>query len=131
MDCSSFCRRLGCRHSNPTTNNNQPIQHQMRTISTLIGRAAFLAIFVLSAFTAKADPILITAGTTAALLSGPKMSQSEIDALIAPIVGSTEADYKNNQNDIEEGVFADAYSVDYGVDGLSPNSFEITWDGPS
>jgi hypothetical protein len=91
-----------------------------------------LVVVGLAVLVGSAQALLITAGTTTPALFGDNNSQSEINALIAPLVGSTAFDYKGiPAGNTEDGPFASSYTTTYGIGGLDVASFQITYDGGS
>jgi hypothetical protein len=98
----------------------------MKTLTKLA-----LAALLVAATATSSHALLITAGVTPAVAFGDDNGQAAIDAIIAPIVGSTLADYKDNKGGVEEGSFQGSYNTTYNIVGLTSESFQIAYTGGS
>jgi hypothetical protein len=101
---------------------NKPNQI-MKTITKLA-----LAAVAVAGMAVNSHALLITAGTTPALASGPETSQAQINTIIAPLIGSAVQLYKD-EGGTDSGSYASSYQTTYGSPGLLDEDFTITYVG--
>lgn len=82
-----------------------------------------------ASITFKAHALLITAGTTPALLTGNDTSQAAIEGIIQGAYGPLSLLYIQNTPGSEGGTFAGSYTTTLGDPLLSDEDFTIAYDG--